>query len=72
MVLIGFDAGFLLSLVSHLEEGNDLEAVWCDLHAVPILPAINFRMSKQIVMKPRTYIMAPESISTVYFMNPSH
>jgi hypothetical protein len=33
---------------------------------------INFRMPEPVFMKLGMYIMAPESISTAYFMNPSH
>jgi hypothetical protein len=33
---------------------------------------INFWMSEPIYMKPGKYIMAPDPISTAYFMNPSH
>jgi hypothetical protein len=35
-------------------------------------PPINFWMSKQILMKLGMYIIAPEPISTAYFINPSH
>jgi hypothetical protein len=46
-----------------------------DHHAVcvsvyPLL--INFWMLEPIFMKPSTYIMPPEPISTAYFINPSH
>jgi hypothetical protein len=35
-------------------------------------PLINFRMAEPIFMKLGMYIMANESISTAYFINPSH
>jgi hypothetical protein len=35
-------------------------------------PPINFRMPEAIFMKICMYTMAPEPVSTAYFMNPSH
>jgi hypothetical protein len=35
-------------------------------------PTISFWMRQQIFMKLRMYIMAPQSISTAYFISPSH
>jgi hypothetical protein len=42
------------------------------LHHAVCIPLINFRMLEPIFMTLRMYIMAPEPISTAYFMNPSH
>jgi hypothetical protein len=36
------------------------------------IPPINFRMPEPVFMKLGMYIMAPEHISMVYFINPSH
>jgi hypothetical protein len=36
------------------------------------IPSINFRMPEPIFMKLDMYIVAPEPISMVYFINPSH
>jgi hypothetical protein len=46
----------------------------CDPHAVcvSVIPPINFYMSESISMKLGMFIMAPEHISTAYFINPSH
>jgi hypothetical protein len=45
-----------------------------DHHAVGVslYPFINFWMPEPIFMKLGMYIMAPEPISTAYFINPSH
>jgi hypothetical protein len=37
-----------------------------------LLPPFKFSMLELIFMKPDIYIMAPEPISTAYFINPSH
>jgi hypothetical protein len=44
----------------------------CDLHAVcvSVYPPINFWMCELIFMKLGIYILAPEPISTAYFINP--
>jgi hypothetical protein len=39
---------------------------------VSACPSINFWTPEPIFMKLDTYIMAPEPVSTVYFINPSH
>jgi hypothetical protein len=49
-----------------------MEVGLCDLHAVCISPAANFRIPEPIFMKLGTYIMAAEPISTAYFINSSH
>jgi hypothetical protein len=36
------------------------------------IPPMNFRLAESVFMKRGIYIMAPEPISTVYFINPSH
>jgi hypothetical protein len=44
----------------------------CDHHAVCVcmcIPSINFRIAEPIFMKLGMYIMAPEPISTAYFIN---
>jgi hypothetical protein len=37
-----------------------------------VYPPIYFRMSEPVFMKASMYVMAPESISTTYCINPSH
>jgi hypothetical protein len=51
-----------------------MEVGSCDHYAVfvSVYPPINFWMAKPICMKFGMYILAPEFISTVYFINPSH
>jgi hypothetical protein len=46
----------------------------CDLHAVclPVYPPVNFWMPEPVFMKLRMYVMAPEPISTAYFITHSH
>jgi hypothetical protein len=44
----------------------------CDHHAVGVSRHITFRMAEPIFMKLGMYIMAPEPISTAYFINPSY
>jgi hypothetical protein len=36
------------------------------------IPPINFRMPEPMFIKLGIYILAPEPISTAYFINPSH
>jgi hypothetical protein len=40
----------------------------CESHSTPI----NFRIPEPVFIKLDIYIMAPEPISTAYFLNPSH
>jgi hypothetical protein len=44
----------------------------CDFHAVCVSHPINFWISEPVLTKLGMYIMAPEPISTAYFINPSH
>jgi hypothetical protein len=46
----------------------------CCLHVCmyEYIPPFNFSMPEPIFMKLGTYIMAPEPISTAYFLNPAH
>jgi hypothetical protein len=42
-----------------------MRSSWC-------VCVVNFRMPQQIFMNLGMYILAPEPISTAYFINPSH
>jgi hypothetical protein len=49
----------------------DLKAVCMSVY-VGVFSPINFRLPESVFMKLYIYSMAPESISTAYFINPSH
>jgi hypothetical protein len=67
------DEGFLIwrFLLAHFPK-----VVLCDLNAVRVSvnppPPLTFWMLEPVFVKLGMYIMAPEPISTVYFINPSH
>jgi hypothetical protein len=71
---------WFLAYIPYFEE---IKAVLCDLPPVSVSTClcvclsvypspINFWMPEPIFMKLGMYIMAPEPISTTYFVNPSH
>jgi hypothetical protein len=64
----------IFSLLSLFEKSNSrlMRSPCCLCVCMSVNPAINFRMPEPIIMKLGMYMMAPEPISTEYFINSSH
>jgi hypothetical protein len=64
--------GYVISLLSLFWKKKKMEVGLCDLHAVCVSPHNQIWTTEPIFMKHCMYIIAPELISTAYFINPSH
>jgi hypothetical protein len=62
---------YVISLLTHYPYFQKIKAGLCDHHAVNVsvrlhIPPVNFTILEPIIMKPGTYITAPQPISMVY------